>query len=78
MLKDGFHIEVFQEARNLVSFLLHTDAYVSKWIFSRIYGAIHVEDKIFQWSTIQQLSENYNLPWILLGDLNKTLAESEK
>ncbi|XP_026451666.1 uncharacterized protein LOC113351991 [Papaver somniferum] len=76
--KDGFHIEIIQEERNLVSFLLQTDASVGKWMLTCIYGAIYDHDNSIQRSSVQNLAHEYNLSCLLLGDLNTTLDASEK
>ncbi|XP_026435383.1 uncharacterized protein LOC113333107 [Papaver somniferum] len=43
-----------------------------------IYGAVGAEEKIIQWSHIQNLANQVQKPWALIGDLNIILDPAEK
>jgi hypothetical protein len=43
-----------------------------------MYGESRWEDKYKTWDKVRELNAQYNLPWVIIGDLNEILYSHEK
>lgn len=48
------------------------------WRFYNCYGPSRYRDKCIFWETMERTLQTENLPWILIGDLNEIVDNSEK
>ncbi|KMS97072.1 hypothetical protein BVRB_7g179330 [Beta vulgaris subsp. vulgaris] len=48
------------------------------WRFTGIYGWSESSQKVKTWEMMRELGENNNLAWLLVGDFNEVLYETEK
>jgi hypothetical protein len=48
------------------------------WRFNGMYGEPRWENKHLTWQTIRDLHAQCNMPWLVIGDLNKILYPFEK
>lgn len=51
---------------------------VTSWQLTVIYGEFKWDRKFKTWQRMRDLNENHNLPWVLVGDLNRILFLHEK
>lgn len=76
--KDGLELEVVNETPQIINCVLKIDARTDKILLSCMYGLLNNDDRKVQWNFIQNTKNNFNCPWMLLGDLNFILDSSEK
>jgi hypothetical protein len=48
------------------------------WRLTGMYGESRWEDKYKTWDKVRELNAQYNLPWVIIGDLNEILYSHEK
>lgn len=61
----------------------HIDAIVNlgandSWQFTGFYGDPDTTNWESSWSLLRQLSHQFNLPWVCMGDFNDILLAEEK
>jgi hypothetical protein len=49
-----------------------------EWGFTGMYGEFKWDEKYKTWDRFRSLHQQNNLPWIVMGDLNEILFDSEK
>ena len=49
-----------------------------EWRFTGMYGEFKWEEKYTTWDRIRSIHQNNSLPWLIMGDLNEILFDSEK
>ena len=54
------------------------DADAREWRLTGMYGEFRWENKHKTWDRIRQLQHSYDLPWLLIGDLNEIQFLHEK
>jgi hypothetical protein len=48
------------------------------WRLTGIYGEPRWEDKYKTWDKLQELNNNLDLPWVVIGNFNEILFSHEK
>lgn len=50
----------------------------SQWLFSGIYVSPRYKERKVLWANLETIAETTYIPWIVLGDFNEVVSESEK
>lgn len=50
----------------------------SPWLFSGIYASPRFRERKILWGNLESIAESVDVPWVVLGDFNEVLSESEK
>ena len=48
------------------------------WLFSAIYASPRLAKRRILWENLSKVAEFHTLPWVIAGDFNEPLAESDK
>ena len=48
------------------------------WLFSAIYASPRLAERRILWENLSKVAEFHTLPWVIAGDFNEPLAESDK
>ena len=61
----------------------HIDAIIDlgvndAWPFTGFYGDPEIANQESSWSLLRLLSQQFNLPWVWMGDFNEILFAEEK
>ncbi|KAF9608897.1 hypothetical protein IFM89_012065 [Coptis chinensis] len=62
----------------MIAMMVTSDPYGHPWILSCFYGSPYPNLKRHSWEFLHTLSDDYALPWVIIGDLNMILGKSEK
>ncbi|KAF9612249.1 hypothetical protein IFM89_038671 [Coptis chinensis] len=62
----------------MIAMMVSFDPYGHPWILSCFYGSPYPNLKRHSWEFLHTLSDDYALPWVIIGDLNMILDKSEK
>lgn len=74
--KDGINLEVLESSPNLIDVQI---SFKSQPIFiTFIYGLPQSENRALFWEAVSTMASNRTAPWLLTGDFNDTLDNSEK
>ncbi|XP_026452117.1 uncharacterized protein LOC113352521 [Papaver somniferum] len=76
--KDGFTLEILNSSSNMFHALVKNDPSKGEWFLSCLYGTSYTNEQPAQWDYIKRLSTLVNIPWVLLGDINITMNDSER
>lgn len=75
--KDGLNLRVVDCQLNVINCELNIDA-KTKVCLTCMYGALANGNRDAQWDYVHQFSHTIVTPWVLMGDLNIILCNSEK
>jgi hypothetical protein len=48
-----------------------------EWRCTFVYGEPKGSERHYMWTTLRRIKDNANLPWLMLGDFNKTMWQHE-
>lgn len=71
-------VEVLSLMEQEIDVLLQVQSLSFSWILSDIYASPKFENMCILWENLKKVSNHHDLPWILMGDFNEVLEESEK
>ncbi|WZY87924.1 hypothetical protein YC2023_044659 [Brassica napus] len=74
--KDNITLEVLDSSPNIIDTKVSFKG--SQSFISFIYGAPAVENRAAFWAKVSQIGNDRELPWLLAGDFNEILDNSEK
>lgn len=72
------HVEVLSLIEQEIHALLQVQSLPSSWILSAIYASPKFKNRCILWENLEKVSDHHDLLWILMGDFNEVLEESEK
>ncbi|XP_060959272.1 uncharacterized protein LOC115700034 [Cannabis sativa] len=73
-----FISELKVEATSLISGLVYSDPPTNPWLLSCVYGPPYYHEKRLFWSNLMELGRKFGGPWLILGDVNFVLSDSER
>ncbi|XP_026443846.1 uncharacterized protein LOC113343999 [Papaver somniferum] len=76
--KDNIDLKVIDMSLNMINCIVKLDSQNNNSLLTCLYGALNKNDKEAQWNHINNLRENHNNPWIVIGDLNFILDRNDK
>jgi hypothetical protein len=76
--KVGVDLECFQTNVNTISAWCYSDPPNHPWMLSCIYGSPYAFNKSQFWDNMSKLGENFNGPWLCIGDFNMILSQQDK
>ncbi|XP_022741796.1 uncharacterized protein LOC111293263 [Durio zibethinus] len=50
----------------------------SSWLFSAIYASPRLKEREILWENLKIVASKYDLPWLVVGDLNEVLTSEDK
>ena len=71
-------VEVLSQSEQEIHTLLQVQSLPSSWLLSAIYASSKFKNRCILWDNLKKVSDHHDLPWILMGDFNEVLEESEK
>ena len=71
-------VEVLSPFEQEIHTFLQVHSLPSSWLISAIYASPKFKNRCILWDNLKKVSDHHNLPWILMGDFNDVLEESEK
>lgn len=74
--KDNINIEILESSPNIIDTKVSFKGSYS--FVSFVYGAPAVENRTTFWENVSRIGEGRDLPWLLSGDFNEILNNSEK
>lgn len=75
---EKLNISVINSSLNMIHILCDISPLIKNCFVSFIYGALNIVGMRNQWNFLGQMNENNIHPWLLLGDFNFILQDSEK
>ena len=72
------HVEVLSLTEQEIHAPLQVQSLPSSWILSAIYASPKFKNRCILWENLEKVSDHHDLLWILMGDFNEVLEESEK
>ncbi|XP_026443823.1 uncharacterized protein LOC113343966 isoform X2 [Papaver somniferum] len=75
--KKGVDLEIMHTSRHNFHAIIHTHSQESDFLLSCMYGSNNPLEYQEQWQYMLDMQPFVDLPWILLGDLNFTMSNSE-
>ncbi|XP_026419800.1 uncharacterized protein LOC113315756 [Papaver somniferum] len=75
--KDGVDLEIMHTFADTIQAIIHTHDNHPDFLITFMYGAHDTLDNISQWNYLLEMSSYVNIPWVLIGDLNFTMHDSE-
>ncbi|XP_031090858.1 uncharacterized protein LOC115995850 [Ipomoea triloba] len=76
--KKEVELDILSFSRNHIDASIKSEISISPWRFTGFYGCPERIRRKNSWNLLKHLSHQYTLPWILMGDFNDLLHESEK
>lgn len=71
-------VEVLSLTEQEIHVLLQVQSLPSSWLLSAIYDSPKFKNMCIMWENLKTISDHHDLSWILIGDFNEVLDESEK
>jgi hypothetical protein len=71
-------VQLKYEHNNYIDVLVSGDTPDKDWRLTGLYGESVWRHKHRTWRYLRELHQQVNLPWMVLGDMNEILSESEK
>ncbi|XP_030500227.1 uncharacterized protein LOC115715701 [Cannabis sativa] len=75
--KEGFEFESINVSKNQITGFVYSDPARSPWLLSCVYGPPYFHEKKKFWSSLMVNGERFGGPWLILGDVNFVLSNSE-
>ena len=76
--KQDLNVSVKGYFRWYINAIVETKSYVGTWRFTGFYGQPETSERYESWAQLKELSQQYNMPWICVGDFNEVLKSYEK
>uniref|UniRef100_A0A803P0N1 Reverse transcriptase zinc-binding domain-containing protein n=1 Tax=Cannabis sativa TaxID=3483 RepID=A0A803P0N1_CANSA len=76
--KSGFDFASISCSRHQISGLVYSDPPSNPWLLSCVYGPPYFHAKKSFWTEIMREGERFGGPWLIVGDTNFVLKESER
>lgn len=73
--RGSFFVSVAFVMNQVVSFIVYYGR--SKWLYLMVYDSLIPSIRTQLWDCIQEVRQNYPMPWLLLGDFNEILLPFE-
>ncbi|KAI3844889.1 hypothetical protein MKX03_008320, partial [Papaver bracteatum] len=71
-------VKIIDEQRNQVEILVTAGPHNVQWILTCLYGSPRYQEKKALWENITTRSQNIQVSWMIIGDLNITINAQEK
>ncbi|XP_031127725.1 uncharacterized protein LOC116029802 [Ipomoea triloba] len=71
-------LDILSFSRNHIDASIKSETSIPPWRFTGFYGCPERIRRKNSWNLLKHLSDQYTLPWILMGDFNDLLHQSEK
>ncbi|XP_026451495.1 uncharacterized protein LOC113351776 [Papaver somniferum] len=76
--KSNLNIEILDSSLNHINAIVRP-ASGSPWLYTGYYGSPYdTDNKLFSWKMLENTAAINNLPWLVIGDLNIILHDTEK
>jgi hypothetical protein len=75
MWKSEINIQVQEVTKNYIDVVIEEDG---GWRFTGIYGEPEWNRKALTWEAIRAIKGDLTVPWLIMGDFNEILYNSEK
>ncbi|XP_026383682.1 uncharacterized protein LOC113279193 [Papaver somniferum] len=75
--KNGIDIEIMHTTSKTIHAIVHTHDNNMDFLITFMYGAHDATENVNQWQYLINMHLFVDLPWVLLGDLNFTMHDSE-
>ncbi|XP_026399652.1 uncharacterized protein LOC113295538 [Papaver somniferum] len=72
------NLEVISSSFNMIHVMCDITPRIKNCLISFVYGSLNIYGRRTQWNILSSINEDANIPWMLLGDFNFILHESEK
>ncbi|XP_060959156.1 uncharacterized protein LOC133030434 [Cannabis sativa] len=76
--KVGFSFECISCSRNHISGIVYSDPPSNPWLLSCVYGPPYLNAKKKFWAELMALGDRFGGPWLIIGDTNFVLSNSER
>uniref|UniRef100_A0A803PAI9 CCHC-type domain-containing protein n=1 Tax=Cannabis sativa TaxID=3483 RepID=A0A803PAI9_CANSA len=76
--KIGFEFECIDCSQNHISGIVYSDPPTQPWLLSCVYGPPYFHAKKSFWERCLKIGDRFGGPWLVLGDTNFVLSESER
>ncbi|CAH9146008.1 unnamed protein product, partial [Cuscuta epithymum] len=77
MWRESISVEIIGSAANYIDCLVQTDEVESKWRSTGFYGYPDRTRRRESWALLRHLSLLSDKPWLLMGDFNDIVSDSE-
>ena len=75
--KNSIKVSVKTSSRNHIDSIIGEGS-VGAWRFTGFYGEPVTHMRHESWELLQSLNRSFNLPWLVAGDFNEIISNSEK
>lgn len=77
MWKSGFNFEIVQNTDKMVNTIISFNPSKPEFICTFLYGSTYYKEKMQQWNYIKEIGNRTDHPWVIISDLNITMASHE-
>ena len=71
------HVHIITQNAQGVHVIVEVNSTTS-FFLSAIYASTRFRNRKLLWNDLHQISKNVNMPWLVVGDFNEVLCQSEK
>ena len=72
------NLEPMEMDKKIINYLVRSELGSKSWLLSAIYGRSWASDCPAVWNRFSSIPAKFSLPWLVVGDLNSTLCNSER
>ncbi|KAL6176485.1 hypothetical protein ACLB2K_053118 [Fragaria x ananassa] len=77
--EDGLDIIILSKSSNPIDVEVFTvDGSGIRWRLTGFYGYPAATDRHLSWDLLRELADHSSLPWVIIGDFNEIVLDSEK
>ncbi|PON94606.1 Endonuclease/exonuclease/phosphatase [Trema orientale] len=76
--KHGVDFEPLVVNKNQISNIVYSDPPSNPWLLSAVYGPPYMQEKPDFWNSLADVGRNFGGPWLIIGDLNVILMDSNR
>jgi hypothetical protein len=74
---ENVEVELFKINSSIIDVIIHDIKKGIKWRCTFVYGEPRTHMRYLMWDLIKRIKPLMNLPWLMMGDFNETMWQSE-
>jgi hypothetical protein len=74
---EALRLEVIEVKERLIDAVVRSSDRAQQWRLTCIYGELRVENRHIMWSQLCNMSTNFDIPWLVVGDFNECMWSFE-